>query len=617
MSHEGGPAPEARGIAIGVRGVMVRDGKPPPWMPAEKTLPEQARSNIPPRPRRCMIIADPPSGAPSPLLAVALTAGTRDWRVAHEVLVYRDGGREEIDCYVAERTRLHELSAGDGKVVQRRAWQDAPTVRVSTIPLGEFQKMFRSHAYKWRNLIVGYNSPRALAQIATRWDEVERGERFTKGWALELLPPRGGNGATKRHRGTGVFVKQLSAGPQFIELRGFGPIAADEGNDAGEVASYHRGQFLDLARLAKGLSGQEHSLESALAAFTGKVIDDGWSDAIDRHRLRARSILTLAETLIGIFDLLPVSRASGGPLSETRVQSASALTRALAGTIGIPQAPEILQPDRLGAIGATLMGGRIGARWRGLVPVAALDFSKTYPWIAVLTDLQRFHFARAIRFEEATEEARDLAARLDRAELLNPENWPKLAILCWVKLRGEVVPTSARYDGKRFSMGMPSRYSDRLVPLLLPDVIAAKLTGGRAPEIVRAERMVPIGHRSLNNVCLPSGFLFNPMKHDLFRTLVEEGERLRLGKGNWREIPEPIRTGCLYPTWKSGNSGLAFGQFAQTNVTDKPGNAKERVTCLFDEGELQVRTAHPEEPGRLFCLPLAALGVRAPGAGHG
>jgi hypothetical protein len=37
--------------------------------------------------------------------------------------------------------------------------------------------------------------------------------------------------------------------------------------------------------------------------------------------------------------------------------------------------------------------------------------------------------------------------------------------------------------------------ADDLAPLWLPDVIAAKLLSGRAPEIVRAERILPSGDR--------------------------------------------------------------------------------------------------------------------------
>jgi hypothetical protein len=155
-------------------------------------------------------------------------------------------------------------------------------------------------------------------------------------------------------------------------------------------------------------------------------------------------------------------------------------------------------------------------------------------------------------------------------------------------------------------MAMPRRWADDLVPLFLPDVIGAKRICGRAPEIVQAERMIPIGKRELRSVRLPSGISFNPEEDDIFCTLVEEGERLRRGDGAWKNVPEAVRE-TLYPGWKAGNLGLAYDLFAQTNVIDKAGDAQEEVTLLFDEGERRRRTPHPEDPGPFFCLPLAAL----------
>jgi hypothetical protein len=105
---------------------------------------------------------------------------------------------------------------------------------------------------------------------------------------------------------------------------------------------------------------------------------------------------------------------------------------------------------------------------------------------------------------------------------------------------------------------------------------------------------------------LPSGVVFEPSRNNLFCTLVEEGERLLRGDGKWAAVPKPVRE-ILYPGWKAGNNGLAFGSFAQTNIIDKAGNAREEVTELFDEGELRVQTPHPEEPGPFYCPPLAAL----------
>jgi hypothetical protein len=169
-------------------------------------------------------------------------------------------------------------------------------------------------------------------------------------------------------------------------------------------------------RPARDASVRVGALEDALAAFTGERLDPG-KKGIDRHRDRARAILSLAGTLTGIFDLLPVSRAHPGRrLSETHVQSPAALTRALASAIGFA-APSIPQRDRLGASAAAFHGGRVNANWRGLIPVVSVDYSKTYAMISALLRIQDYLAAEQIRFEDATAEARELA-QLELPELL-------------------------------------------------------------------------------------------------------------------------------------------------------------------------------------------------------
>jgi hypothetical protein len=206
--------------------------------------------------------------------------------------------------------------------------------------------------------------------------------------------------------------------------------------------------------------------------------------------------------------------------------------------------------------------------------------------ISALLRIQDYLAAEQIRFEDATAEARELA-QLELPELLIRETWPKFAILCWVRLNGEVVPTKALFDAPEFAMAMPRRWADDLVPLFLPDVIGAKRICGRAPEIVQAERMIPIGKRELRSVRLPSGISFNPEEDDIFCTLVEEGERLRRGDGAWKNVPEAVRE-TLYPGWKAGNLGLAYGLFAQTNVIDKPVMHRRRSRSCLTKASVAV-----------------------------
>jgi hypothetical protein len=421
---------------IAVRGVMLRDPKrdaqPDPEVDAPELTPTEGKKKVglwanKGRPTRFILITEPPVG--SPLVVIALCGATRDWRITHEILIHADdataGEIAAIERWVGERTEKRPLPAGDGKVEERLAWRDERGVRVSVVPLGEFQKIFIIHARRYRNLVVGYDLPRALAQIARRWDAVEKG-RFVKGWALEILAPpaakpcrdlpaSGAESERRRtqrprkaqaRRGPSVFVKKMAGGARLISLKNCGKGRYD-------------GQFLDLARLAYAFSAEERSLQDALAAFTGELLDPE-PDPIANHRQNARGILSLAETLFRIFDLLPVSRARlGGKLSETFAQSPAGLSRAFARHVGFG-APAVPR-NRLGASAAAFSGGRIGARYRGEQPIASVDFSKTYAMIAALLGVQAFLSAEEIRFEDATDEACSLAEHLTIDDLMRPE----------------------------------------------------------------------------------------------------------------------------------------------------------------------------------------------------
>jgi hypothetical protein len=442
-----------------------------------------------------------------------------------------------------------------------------------------------------------------------------------------MQAPGGTEDGDSRHRRNRVRVKTASRGATFIDFDGWGnaEAAEDSGNhaagDTAEKPTWHRGQLLCLRLFAYALSSDRHlTLKSAVAAFTGEVLEPSNSaedapssqegpEAIDYFRAVARATLSLTQALVGLFDMLPQSRGRlGGSFSETKAQSPASLSRALARAVGLG-AP-VVPPDRLGTAAEAFSGGWVETAFRGFVPVWSLDFSKQYATIAALVGLQNFLAAERLDFVEATQEARELAAELTLADILRTTTWPRLAVLCWTRCEGQIVPIKARFDGKQFSMGMVHHYSNGdLVPLWLPDVIAAKLPSGRAPEIVRAERIVPGGdRRHLRKVRLPSGAWLDPNARDIFLTLVEEGERLLRGDGDghWSKVPRPTRE-VLYDAWKAGNNGLAFGLLAQTNEADLPGKLREEVTLFFDGRSIRARLLHPSDPGPFACVPLAGL----------
>jgi hypothetical protein len=110
--------------------------------------------------------------------------------------------------------------------------------------------------------------------------------------------------------------------------------------------------------------------------------------------------------------------------------------------------------------------------------------------------------------------------------LLRPETWPKLNALCWVKPAGEILPVRAAFgagaaSADRFSLAMAPRYSDQPVVVYLADVIAAKLLSGRSPEIIRAERIVPVGPQRLRKARLFGGAVLDPMNDQFFKILAK------------------------------------------------------------------------------------------------
>ena len=156
-------------------------------------------------------------------------------------------------------------------------------------------------------------------------------------------------------------------------------------------------------------------------------------------------------------------------------------------------------------------------------------------------------------------------------------------------------------------MAMASRYSDEPVVVYLAVVIAAKLlSNGRAPKIIRAERIVPSGRQRLRKTRLFGEAVFDPRKDQLFKVLVEEGERLNRGEGRYAEIPAPVRAAILPGVKGMGNID-AYGALIETRGADLLPDRREEVTLLSDVGSLRAAVGHPEDPGPFACPPIAGL----------
>ena len=211
-----------------------------------------------------------------------------------------------------------------------------------------------------------------------------------------------------------------------------------------------------------------------------------------------------------------------------KILSEASLGKAYFKQIGIRPLFE-LQPDfpahLTGKILSAYFGGRAEVRWRrDIRQVLYCDFLSMYPTVCTLMGLWRFVIAQGMEWWDSTEEIRTLVNSISLAELHGPEFWPQLTTLVRVKSDADIFPVRAKYDGKSQTIGL--NYLTREYPLwfTLADVIAAKLLGGKSPEILETITFSPKepqpGLRAIS-VAGNSNYRVDPEKDDFFKTLID------------------------------------------------------------------------------------------------
>ena len=149
-------------------------------------------------------------------------------------------------------------------------------------------------------------------------------------------------------------------------------------------------------------------------------------------------------------------------------------------------------PHLTGMIMSTYFGGRAEVRWRREIrQVLYCDFLSMYPTVCTLMGLWRFVIAQGMEWSDSTEEIRSLINSISLDELQRPEFWPLLTTLVRVAPQADIFPVRAKYDGKSQTIGLNYLTSEIPLWFTLADVIAAKLLGGKSPEILEAITFSP------------------------------------------------------------------------------------------------------------------------------
>lgn len=484
-----------------------------------------------------------------------------------------------------------------------------------------------------RGAVVGFNPAFDLSRLAFNAAPTKNTRALRGGWSFDMLDYDSKDGCTKRDiYSPSIQIRHLGNGALFSFTKPTNGKAGDrrysyavpEGStDDREVPNYaFRGHFLDCKTLADALSGDDLSLERACRRFgvpyrsrkvpfgavTGELITHCHEDV---------------EATAGLYyALLAEYRKWDIDLPPNKVYSGASLGKGVLGKAGITGAPPVVpgpslpkgeSPGRLaGYSRAAFYAGRMECpiRWE-LMPVVPLDGRSFYGHIAYLIKLWRLVIAEHVVAEDATEDARQLLERVTPAELLQPEPWREINVLCLVAPECDVLPLRTHEsEVEELGTWLPE-IIDAPPPGLwygLPDVIASKVRTGRAPAIVRAIRLSPRGLRpGLASITLRGGIAFDPTKDDLFAVALAERARL-LGTAGTDKDNEARRTADAL---KIVLNGTAFGIWGEEHNLEPPipGRGKAQPVRIY-AGTLQPQRGTIPRTltrGDYYCPVLATL----------
>ena len=169
-----------------------------------------------------------------------------------------------------------------------------------------------------------------------------------------------------------------------------------------------------------------------------------------------------------------------------------------------------------------------------------------------------------------------------------------IIVLCIGFAAGRYFSGSAIYNGRTQNIGLNYLTSEQPLWFAGPDVIASALQTGKAPQIVKAIRMVPHGRQpGLVPTNLAGMVAINPVEDDFFCHVIEQKS---LHKKTNKPLSQTLKV--------TGNSG-SYGLFVEMNQ-EKVGKP-ENVQVFSGEISFDRPYIVIEKPGRWYFPPLACL----------
>jgi len=226
-----------------------------------------------------------------------------------------------------------------------------------------------------------------------------------------------------------------------------------------------------------------------------------------------------------------------------------------------------------------------------------------YPTVQVLMKLWEVLSAEKLRFVQSKREFQELLDGVSTEDVFRPEFLPKLLGFAQVVPDGDVLPVRARYQSSEWNVGVNPLTSKEPLWCAIPDLVAAKLLTGKAPQIVQAFRVVPEGKQNgLRSIRLGGAVEVNPRKENLFKTVIEQ--RRRVQNDESLSVEERDRIQQFLKIFANAGS---YGVFIEMNRKELPTGEAETLSIFGRDGEFESKSNAPEEPGAYCFPPVASL----------
>jgi hypothetical protein len=449
-------------------------------------------------------------------------------------------------------------------------------------------RIFYPEIWKLGTTLLCFNLPFDLTRLAvhaapSRQPKWRRAFTVSLSWNYQL--PR-------------IRIKAINAKASFIE---FAPP-----KNLGRF-SFFKGNFLDLRTAMWALTGQSHSLDSACresgvehpkqrAARHGVVA----AEYVDYCR---RDVLSTWEVYLAVlreFELHPLDLDLG------HAYSPASLGKAYLRKMGVQSLLELsprFSRRLLGIAMATYHGGRAEVHIRRkVVPITHLDVKAMYPTLYVLQGLWWWTVAQKLEAYGATDEVRSFLSGLTPEALFDQATWKQIPGLVLVRPKGDVLPIRTRNPEGTWGLSLSAVTSVEPVWATLADCIGSKLLTGKAPEVVKAIKIRPVGVQAgLKPVKLRGQVTINPATEDFFKKVVEERERAkRLGRAAPTEEGQ-TRAKALADFLKLLANSTAYGITVEFIREDLDHEAE---FVVYGQGKPYRSGASAYERPGPFCNPL-------------